>query len=303
MKILTFFIACLLFFCAAAQKTDQRLQRKIEQIISGFHGEIGIYIKDLTTGKAITINEDTVFPTASIVKVPVLVGIMHKIQSGELQYQQDFEYRDSLYYSSGDILSAYKSGQKIPLKKLVLLMLSTSDNTASLWLQSISGGGERINTIMDSLGLKNTRVNSRTAGRENYRSIYGWGQTTPKEMAKLFEMIYRNKLFSPEACDRMMRCLGRNYWDINEAISEIPPYIEVFSKNGCVDASRNEVLLVNAPHHPYILSVFTKGNTDTSWNHDNEAWTIERKISELLWNYYEPKDNWKQPENEASFNQ
>jgi beta-lactamase class A len=111
-------------------------------------------------------------------------------------------------------------------------------------------------------------------------------------MGSLFEKIYRNEIFSPEACDRMMRCLGRNYWDVDEAISQIPPYIEVFSKNGCVNASRSEVLLVNAPHNPYILSVFTKNNKDQSWIHENEAWVLARKISKLLWNYFEPKDKW-----------
>jgi len=90
----------------------------------------------------------------------------------------------------------------------------------------------------------------------------------------------------------MMRCLGRNFWDENEAISQVPPNIEVFSKNGCVDESRNEILLVNAPHHPYILSIFTKNNKDTSWTHTNEAWTLTRKISKLLWNYFEPKAKW-----------
>ena len=33
--------------------------------------------------------------------------------------------------------------------------------------------------------------------------------------------------------ERMMR-LGRNYWDENEAISVIPPYIEVFSKTAAL---------------------------------------------------------------------
>ena len=80
----------------------------------------------------------------------------------------------------------------------------------------------------------------------------------------------------------MMRCLGRNYWDENEAISQIPPYIEVFSKNGCVDAVRSEVLLVNAPHNPYIFCIFTKNNKDTRWTHDNEAWTLARKISKCF---------------------
>ena len=156
----------------------------------------------------------------------------------------------------------------------------------------LAGTGTRINAILDSMGFKNTRVNSRTAGRENNRTNYGWGQTTPREMGTLFEMIYRNKLFSAAACERMMRCLGRNFWDENEAISQIPPYIEVFSKNGCVDAVRSEVLLVNAPHNPYIFCIFTKNNKDTSWTHDNEAWSLARKISKQLWDYFEPKDKW-----------
>ena len=114
-------------------------------------------------------------------------------------------------------------------------------------------------------------------------------------MGILFEKIYRNEIFSAAACDRMMRSLGRNYWDLNEAISQIPPYIEVFSKNGCVNASRSEVLLVNAPHNPYIFCIFTKNNKDTQWTHTNEAWTMARKISLMLWRYFEKKDKWEPP--------
>ena len=146
---------------------------------------------------------------------------------------------------------------------------------------------------MDSIGLKNTRVNSRTAGRESNRSNFGWGQTNPRELAGLLETIYGTKLFSPAACERMMRCLGRNFWDEDEAISQIPPYIEVFSKNGCVDAVRSEVLLVNAPNNLYIFCIFTKNNKDISWKHDNEAWSLARKISKQLWDYFAPKDKWK----------
>ena len=173
-----------------------------------------------------------------------------------------------------------------------MLMLTTSDNTASLWLQSLAGKGIRVNEILDSLGFRYTRINSRTPGRENDRSNYGWGQTTTSEMGKLFEMIYRDQVFSPASCERIKRCLGRNYWDEDEAISQIPPSIEVFSKNGCVDESRSEVLLVNAPHNPYVLCIFTKNNKDTNWTHSNEAWTLARKISKLLWNYFEPKGKW-----------
>jgi beta-lactamase class A len=283
-KIFIALFYCIPFF-AAGQKADKKLQIKLQEAIEGFNGDIGIYVKNLRTGKTVSINADTVFPTASIVKVPILLGIMDKINKGELQYDSSLTYKDSLLYEGSDILGSFKSGEKITLKKIIMLMLTTSDNTASLWLQSLAGKGTRINEILDSLGFKNTRVNSRTPGRENNRTQYGWGQTTAAEMAKLFEMIYNNQVISPSACDRMMRCLGRNLWDA-EALSQIPPYIEVFSKNGAVDASRSEVLLVNAPNNPYIFSIFTKNNKDISWTHGNEAWTMAKKLSKMIWEYF-----------------
>jgi beta-lactamase class A len=288
-------IISFLFFIptsVCSQKTDKKLESQLKEAISGYNGDIGIYVKNLRTGKTVSINADTVFPTASILKVPILTGIMDKIEKGELNYDQEIIYKDSLLYEGSDILGSFKSNEKILLKKVIMLMLTTSDNTASLWLQSLAGTGTRINVILDSLGLKNTRVNSRIPGRENNRSQYGWGQTTPQEMGLLFEKIYRKEVFSVETSERMMRCLGRNYWDENEAISQIPPTIEVFSKNGCVNASRSEVLLVNAPNNPYVFCIFTKNNKDISWTHQNEAWTMARKISLLLWNYFEPKSNW-----------
>ncbi len=55
-----------------------------------------------------------------------------------------------------------------------MLSLTTSDNTASLWLQSLAGNGIRINQILDSLGLVNTRVDSRTlAGKPTASNMVG----------------------------------------------------------------------------------------------------------------------------------
>lgn len=289
MKKIIFATLLTLPLFAAAQKTDKKLQATLQEAIRGFNGDIGIYVKNLRTGKVVSINADTIFPTASIVKVPILVGIMDKINKGELKYDSSLTYKDSLLYEGSDILGSFKTNEKIVLKKVIMLMLTTSDNTASLWLQSIAGTGTRINEIMAELGLKNTRVNSRTPGRENNRTQYGWGQTTPAEMGMLFEKIYRNEVFSATACERMMRCLGRNYWDEQEAISVIPPTIEVFSKNGCVNASRSEAMIVNAPHNPYVFCIFTKNNKDVSWAYENEAWAMARKLSKILWEYFEPK--------------
>jgi beta-lactamase class A len=288
-KIILVVASVILSTLIYAQKSDKKLHHKITELVSGFKGDIGIYIKNLRTGKVVSYQADTIFPTASIVKVPLLLGIMNKINKGELAYDQELVYKDSLLYEGEDILGSFKSNEKILLKKVVMLMLTTSDNTASLWLQSLAGGGAVINELLADKGFINTRVNSRTPGRENNRTQFGWGQTTPREMGSLLEKIYKKDILTSSLCERMMRCLGRNYWDVEEGISQIPPTIEVFSKNGCVNASRSEILLVNAPHNPFLVSVFTKNNEDQRWTYDNEAWSLTRKLVALLWNYFEPK--------------
>lgn len=267
-----------------AQNINKKLQKSVQALVNDYKGDIGIYIKSLKTGKVVQINADTVFPTASIVKVPILIGIINKIKLGELSYHQEFSYNDSMLYAGVDILGSFKNGEKIELSKLIMLMLSMSDNTASLWLQKLAGTGTVINNLMDKNGFVNTYVNSKTAGRENDRTQYGWGQTTPKEMAAIFEKLFKGEIINDSLSKKMIRLLGRNYWD-EEALSEIPATIFAASKSGAVDASRSEILLVMAKE-PYILSVFTKNNKDQSWETTNEAWVLFRKLSKICYDNY-----------------
>jgi beta-lactamase class A len=44
-----------------------------------------------------------------------------------------------------------------------------------------------------------------------------------------------------------------------------------------------------APKNPYIFSICTKNNKDTSWKENNEAWVLTRKISKLLWDEFGKK--------------
>lgn len=285
MRVVVLIIACFFSMQVTAQKTDHRLTKQIQELIQGFRGEIGVYVHDLEKNKVVAINADSVFPTASMVKIPILVGVMDQISKGSLKYHQKLTYKDSLLYAGEDILGSFKSGEQIELSKVMMLMLTTSDNTASLWLQSLGGTGTHINALMDSLGLQQTRVNSRTPGREANRNQYGWGQTTPAEMAKLMEMIVNKKVISAAASEQMLRLLGRNYWD-EEALSQIPAGVFVASKNGAVNASRSEVLYVNGDDARYIFCICTKNNQDQSWGPNNEAWVLTKKLSALLWKYY-----------------
>ena len=81
LKLLVPFI--LITIASFAQRADTKLQKQIENVINGFNGDIGVYVHDLKHNKTIAINADTVFPTASIVKISILIGIMQKIEKGD----------------------------------------------------------------------------------------------------------------------------------------------------------------------------------------------------------------------------
>jgi beta-lactamase class A len=281
----SFLLLLLISFSSIAQKTDKSLQKKLEALLSNYNGDIGLYVLDLNKNKQVSINADTVFPTASMVKIPILVGVMDKIEKGELKFDQSLQYSDSLLYAGVDILGSFKNGEKIELGKVAMLMLTMSDNTASLWLQALAGTGTRINELMKELGLEHTRVNSRTPGRESNRTAYGWGQTTPYEMVLLMQKIVEGEVISKEKSQKMLRMLGRNFWD-DVSLSQIPTDVFVASKNGAVNQSRSEILFVNGQGARYIFSICTKNNKDQSWGDKNEAWELSRKVSKLLWEHY-----------------
>ncbi|MBS1533339.1 MAG: serine hydrolase [Bacteroidetes bacterium] len=298
MKLKLLFFLSILSFTAFAQ-TDKKLTAKLQDAVKGFNGQVGIFVQNLKTGKTAEINPDTLFPTASMIKVSIQCGVMDKIEKGELAYNQKLVYRDSLLYPGEDILGSFKDKDTIELSKVVLLMITMSDNTASTWLQKIVTG-EYINQWLEQNGFKVMRVNSRVKGREQIRAKYGWGVSTPREMCRIFTMIRNGEAVSPAASERMYRDLVRIYWD-DKALSQIPPYVQAASKQGAVDEAKSETVLVNAPHGDYVFSIMTNNNKDQRWVPDNEAYKLIQKVSALLWHYYEPKSTWKPADGIAKY--
>ena len=273
------------------QQPDSRLQQKLEEIFKGFKGDAGVYVRSLTTGQTAAIQPDTLFPTASMVKVPILCAVFDKIDKGELKYSQELVYRDSLKYDDG-VTGSFRDSTKIVLSEVVMLVITLSDNTASLWLQQLAGTGATINEWLERNGFHQTRVNSRTPGREAIREKYGWGHTTPREMAELVALIYEGRAVSPDASEQMFRVLSKPYWD-GEALSQLPPTVHVASKSGAVNASKSEVVLVNGPSGDYVFCIITKNQQDQRWEPDNEGYVLIRHVSRMLWEYFEPDGKWK----------
>lgn len=278
----------------AAERSDTVLQRELDRLVQGFAGAVGVYVRHLPSGRSAAVRADELFPTASMVKVPILLATWDAFERGALDPRGPLVYTDSLRYDDEDLLARFRNGTAVTPLQLVMLMLTMSDNTASLWLQHLAGSGTAINAWLAAHGFDSTRVNSRTPGRRADWQRYGWGQTTPREMAELLVRIRQGRAVSPAADEEMYRALSRSYWN-GEALSAIPPWVQAASKQGAVDRSRSEVLLVNAPSGDYVLAIITKEQADESWEAGNAGWVLIRRISGAVWNHFEPAHRYAPP--------
>ena len=271
---------------------DSALQAQLERAVEGFHGRVGIYARQLGSGREAAVNADELFPTASMIKVPILLKVYDDVAAGRLPYNAPLVYTSSRAYGSS-LIASFRDGEKISLPALAWLTASYSDNAAALWCQELAGGGAAINAWLASRAFAQTRVNRRTPEREPQSKLYGWGQTTAREMARLFVGLRQRRLLSPAASDELYRVLSGSFWT-TEALSQIPPWVHAASKQGAVDHSRSEALLVSAPSGDYVLAVFTKDQPDgeTGYDFGNEGFLVLRAVSGLVWRHFEPGSAW-----------
>jgi beta-lactamase class A len=268
-------------------RRDAALERDLRTLAATVRGDVGIYVRNLRTGRGVALRADEAFPTASMIKVPIMIAVHDAVARGQLHYSDTLMWRDSLRYDGeDDLFNHLRDSSRLALPMIQLLSITTSDNAASLWLQGLVGGAA-INAWLESNGFDSTRVNSRTAGREEARKRYQWGQTTPREMAELLVRIRDGKAVNAAASNAMYRTLTRIFWN-GEALSRIPPWVQAASKQGSVDRSRSEVVLVNAPSGDYVFCIITKNQLDERYTNDNEGWVLHRAVSALLWKHFEP---------------
>ncbi|HKJ32131.1 MAG TPA: serine hydrolase [Balneolales bacterium] len=274
-------------------KSHQKVIKQIQKLFYNFHGKAGLYVHNLATGETFAINADSLYPTASMIKVPIMVTLFNEMNEGKYTYNQQFVYDGKHDYPyDKDIINSEKIGTKVPLSQLIMLMISMSNNSAALWCQSIAGGGLAINHWLSTHGYKVLRMNSRTPGREQAYKKYGWGVTSPRELAELVTQIFKGKVVSKAASEEMYRTMSRSFWD-GEAMSQIPYWVNVASKQGAVDQARSEVDFVNAPHGNYIFCIATKDQQDTSWTYNNAGYVLIRNVSKVLWQHFEPQSKYK----------
>ena len=270
---------------ADAQRLE-RLRAPVEARIAAHRGVIGLYASDLATGEVLSVRGGERFPSASVIKVPILVELFHQVERGA------FQLTDPVIMLAGDqrpgsgVLQFLSTPHTLTLGDAATLMIILSDNSATnLIIDKV--GIRNVNARMDSLGLPHTRLHAKvflgssTTIDTAATRQWGFGVTTPEEMGKLFERLYRGTAVSDSASRQMLGMLRRNF-DYEEIPRLLPAGVSTAHKTGKLNASRSDCGIVYGPGKDYVLCIFTKDNADTSWRIDTEARVTIAELARII---------------------
>ena len=248
------------------------LHRRLDAVASAHRGVLGYSIHNLDTGERLSLRGDETFPTASLVKVPILVTLFDLAEQQQLSLDDPLTVLKIDQVPGSGVLQFMHPGMSLGVRDAAALMIILSDNTATnLLLDRIVI--RRVWQKMEALGLPHTKVHSKSFLRISSVAMdssvkYGLGVSTPNEMGRLFELLANGSAVSPRADSTMLELLSRNA--DGELMQRDIEGLLVPHKTGATDSVRTECALF--PLQSRVVACgFTKENADTRWVVDNAA--------------------------------
>lgn len=283
-------VACLLSLLATApmsvgaQENASALQRNLDSLARGFRGVVGYSIHNLETGTRLAHRGDEPFPTASLVKVPILITLFDLVERGMIGLDDKLTVLRIDKVGGAGQLQFLHDGAEITVRDAAWLMTTISDNTATnLLLDRINI--RRVWARMDSLGFPRTRVHHKSFLRTvssvapDSSAKYGLGVSTPNEMARVFELLVRGRAVSPRADSVMLDILAHN--EDGQMLQRFVADLRSPHKTGADDGIRTECAVWTLPDR-VIACVFTRDAADKRWLIDNEAQLLMARMGEAV---------------------
>ena len=232
---------------------------ELRKLLDELPGEIGLYYKDLTSGKEFCYNEDVQFVAASVMKLPLMMDVYRRVEAGEMSLCDKLRMNDFNKVPGCGAIQWIQEDISLSLRTLIALMITISDNTATnILIEHI--GIPKLKEGFKTLGLEKTIVNRLlfdtrgiAEGTRNY--------ITPKEIGGLLETLYKGEFISKEKSEEMIEILKAQqiYHKIPDSL---PQSTVVAHKTGESTGITHDAGIIFSDK-PFIF-VFTSFETDTS---------------------------------------
>ncbi len=289
-------LATLVFVSLAAsgalRAQPPTLESEIQPLVAAHKGRVAFAIKDLTTGETLALQGDEPMPTASLIKVAVMVESYRQADAGKVDLAEMITLRDEdKVQGSGILTTHFSSGMQLSLRDAIRLMIAYSDNTATnLVLDRIGLGATA--SAMEQLGLPNTKIHAKvfrgdTSIFPDRSRQFGLGSTTAHEMLQLLERLHAGQLASEPATKEMLDHL-RACQAKNTLPKLLPAGTKIAHKTGSVSAVRTDAGIIDAPRGPLIVVVLTCENENQRWTDENAGERLCARIARTAYDHFNP---------------
>lgn len=260
-----------------------KLNSAIKNRIMNFNGDVGLIIKDLDTGRTIVFNQDKPVPSASLVKIPVMMAYFYADAKKELKLSDNVQFRQYKKVSKSKGAGGWVSNIAVcSVEELFTPMITQSDNNAANLLIDRMGFSA-LNAYFKKLGLKNTNISrkmldfkKRAQGVENY--------TTAADMAYLLEQLYYKDFLSQEVSEKCLTLLAQQ--KVNERIPRhLPKGTPIAHKTGLENHICHDAGIVYTERGDFLICVLVRHNNKRAL----PAKLFIADIARLSYNYFQNK--------------
>lgn len=231
----------------------QNLQTRLTSLVDTFPGVAGVAVRDAAGGGGLSINGDEIFPTASTIKIHVLMQLLARAERAEVDLDEQIVVDLSNTVQGSGVLWHLAGPVTLSLRDITTLMIIVSDNTATN-ICIDRAGIDATNELLRSLGLEQTVLRRKmldavaaVADRENV--------STPNELIQTVQLLhqgYPSRWVAAESLAILRKPKGG-------FIDRGLPAGTIFAgKPGHVEGAMCDAGLVSLPRRPYALAVMTK---------------------------------------------
>ncbi|MBR5303856.1 MAG: serine hydrolase [Candidatus Gastranaerophilales bacterium] len=219
--------------------------------------EPSIFVWEYSTGSGLEINSDKIFPSASIIKVPIafeLIRLIDKTSNSinPISLTDKRVFRDEYRTLGSGDLQYTKSDVTYSLDYLANIMIANSDNSATNMLLYEIGGIDSFNREMRNLGL-----NAISMG-EWLPDLDGNNKITAREISKILYNIDNPNYINPKYKNILKEYLG-NTKNTHLIKEKLPKDVMVLHKTGDIGTMLGDSGIVYTDNgKKYIVTILTK---------------------------------------------
>lgn len=290
-RIFALALACALLLCVPPAQAESELATRLKPLCEAHRGSVAVAVENLATGERYGYRDDEPMPTASLIKVAVMIEAYRQAEGGKISLTELVTLREEDKVPGSGILTPhFSAGAQLPLRDAVRLMISHSDNTATNVVLDRIGLASTAES-MQQLGLPNTKIHAKVFRRDTSlfperSEKFGLGSTTAAEMVRLLGMLHRHDLAGQAACAEMLGHLRA--CEDKMLARRLPAGTKTAHKTGTVTGVRTVGAILESPRGPVALCILTSENEDTRTGEEGAADLLCGTIARSVYDYFDP---------------